>query len=87
IATVSIPKEKFPYDPASCGFTFASYMLDGKGNVLEVRREKDSAHPGGGRPGAKSPNVFDIITSGPLAQKRSLSAYLKKRGAVIPVLP
>ncbi len=87
IATVSIPKEKFPYDPAACGFTFVSYMLDEKGDVLEVRREKDSIHPGGGRPEAKSPNVFDIITAGRLAQKRSLSAYLKKRGAVIPVLP
>jgi len=87
IATVSISKEKFPYDPEACGLTFVSYMLDGKGDVLEVLREKDSRHPGGGRPEAKSPNVFDIITAGRLAQKRSLSAYLKKRGAVIPVLP
>ncbi|MBA3065372.1 hypothetical protein FP828_02665 [bacterium] len=87
IATVSIPKEQFPYDPAVCGFTFASYMLDEKGNVLEVLQEKDSIHPGGGRPELKSPNVFDIITPGSLSQKRSLSAYLKKRGAVIPALP
>ncbi|MEA2081523.1 MAG: glucodextranase DOMON-like domain-containing protein [Elusimicrobiota bacterium] len=87
IATVTIPKADFPYDPSLCGLTFVSYRLDGKGKVLEVRSEKDSVYPGGGRPQLKSPNVFDIITPGHLAQKHSLGAYLKKRGAVIPVLP
>ncbi len=84
IATVSLPD--FPYDLASCGLTFVSYMRDDKGNVLEVKREKDAIYPGGGRPELKSPNVFDIITPGSLSQKRALNAYLSKRGAVIPIL-
>lgn len=85
IATVSLPE--FPYDLASCGLTFVSYMRDDKGNVLEVKRDKDAVYPGGGRPELKSPNVFDIITPGSFSQKRALNAYLSMRGAVIPILP
>jgi len=85
IASVSITD--FPYDMSACGLTFASYMLDEEGEVLEVKREKDDLHPGGGRPELKSPNVFDIITPGSLSQKRALGDYLKKRAAVIPILP
>ncbi|MCD6412597.1 MAG: hypothetical protein J7L54_00415, partial [Elusimicrobia bacterium] len=87
IVTVTLLRKFFDADAEKCKFVLMTYLADKDANVVDVLAEKDSTHPGGGKPEYKSPNVLDIIAPSAVEQKKILSSYLKKRGVQIPSLP